>query len=116
MYEEWFEKLASSLNIKRVTQTRNFVELELPEDISNNLKTRGVRTKKGCYITDKMIYKIIQNTKYIGKVKHGETVYTNIYPAIIDEQTWQKVQNIRNSYKHAHCRKQDTYNYILSGK
>ena len=85
-------------------------------DISNNLKTRGVRTKKGCYITDKMIYKIIQNTKYIGKVKHGETVYTNIYPAIIDEQTWQKVQNIRNSYKHAHCRKQDTYNYILSGK
>ena len=38
MYEEWFEKLASSLNIKRVTQTRNFVELELPEDISNNLK------------------------------------------------------------------------------
>lgn len=38
MYEEWFEKLASSLNIKRVTQTRNFFELELPEDISNNLK------------------------------------------------------------------------------
>ncbi len=38
MYEEWFEKLASSLNIKRVTQTRNFGELELPEDISNNLK------------------------------------------------------------------------------
>lgn len=38
MYEEWFEKLASSLNIKRVTQTRNFVELELPEELSNQLK------------------------------------------------------------------------------
>ena len=85
-------------------------------DIAKNLQTRGIRTKKGKYITDKAIYKIIQNTKYVGKVKHGETVYTNIYPAIIDEQTWQKVQNIRNAYKHAHCRKQDKYNYILSGK
>ena len=85
-------------------------------DIAKNLQARGIRTKKGKYITDKAIYKMIQNTKYVGKVKHGETVYTNIYPAIIDEQTWQKVQNIRNAYKHAHCRKQDKYNYILSGK
>ena len=83
-------------------------------DIAKNLQTRGIRTKKGKYITDKAIYKIIQNTKSVGKVKHGETVYTNIYPAIIDEQTWQKVQNIRNAYKHAHRRKQDKYNYVLS--
>jgi len=38
MYEEWFEKLAESLNIKRVRQVKNFIELELPEEISNNLK------------------------------------------------------------------------------
>ena len=38
MYEEWFEKLAESLNIKRVRQAKNFIELELPEEISNNLK------------------------------------------------------------------------------
>lgn len=38
MYEEWFEKLANSLNIKRVTQTKSFIELELPEEISNNIK------------------------------------------------------------------------------
>jgi len=38
MYEEWFEKLANSLNIKRITQTKNFIELELPEELSNNLK------------------------------------------------------------------------------
>ena len=81
-------------------------------DIAKNLQTRGIRTKKGKYITDKAIYKIIQNTKYVGKVKHGEKVYTNIYPAIIDEHTWQKVQNIRNAYKHAHCRKQDKLHLI----
>lgn len=38
MYEEWFEKLANTLNIKRVTQTKSFIELELPEEISNNIK------------------------------------------------------------------------------
>jgi len=38
MYEEWFEKLARKLNIKRVTQTKSFVEIELPEEISSNLK------------------------------------------------------------------------------
>ncbi len=38
MYEEWFEKLANTLDIKRVTQTKNYIELELPEELSNNIK------------------------------------------------------------------------------
>ncbi len=38
MYEEWFEKLANALGIKRVTQTKSYLEVELPENISNNLK------------------------------------------------------------------------------
>ena len=38
MYEEWFEKLARSLNITKVTQTERFVEIELPEELSSNIK------------------------------------------------------------------------------
>lgn len=38
MYEEWFEKLATYLNITRVTQTERLIEVEIPEEISNNLK------------------------------------------------------------------------------
>lgn len=38
MYEEWFEKLAQKLNITKVTQTDRFINIELPEDISNNIK------------------------------------------------------------------------------
>ena len=38
MYEEWFEKLARSLNISRVTQTERFIEVELPEELSNHIK------------------------------------------------------------------------------
>lgn len=84
--------------------------------IAEDLKNRGVRTKKGSYIDAIKIYKMLYNTKYIGKIKHGDTVYTNIYPAIVDDITWQRVQDIRNSNKHAPGKKKDIFDYILSGK
>ena len=37
MYEEWFEKLASKLGIKKVNQTKTFVDLELSENISKKI-------------------------------------------------------------------------------
>ena len=37
MYQEWFEKLALKLNITNVHQTKDNVEIELPEDVSNKL-------------------------------------------------------------------------------
>ncbi len=62
------------------------------------------------------IYKFLKNPKYIGQAIHNDKVYTNIYPAIIDEQTWRKVQEVSNTNKHAPGRKKDAYNFILSGK
>ena len=38
MYEEWFEKLAKKLNISKVNQNERLVEVELPEDVSSNIK------------------------------------------------------------------------------
>ena len=38
MYEEWFEKLCDSLNINRVKQNERLIELELPEELSDNIK------------------------------------------------------------------------------
>ena len=84
--------------------------------IAQEFKKRGIRTKKGKYVDSVMIYKFIQNTKYIGKVKHGDKIYTNIYPPIIDESTWQKVQSIRNANKHAPGRKKEIFDFLLSGK
>ncbi len=37
MHEEWFEKLAKDLNIKRVKQTETLLEIELPEELSNKV-------------------------------------------------------------------------------
>ena len=38
MYEEWFEKLAMSLNIERVVQNNKIVELEIPANLTKKLK------------------------------------------------------------------------------
>ena len=37
MFEEWFEKLASKLEIRRVKQTKTMVDLELSEDVSKRI-------------------------------------------------------------------------------
>ena len=93
-----------------------FAQGESGKNIAENLIARGIRTKRGHYLDDKKVYKIIANTKYIGVVTHGEQTYTNIYPAIIDEKTWQKVQAIRDANKHKPGSKKERFNYVLSGK
>ncbi len=37
MYEEWFEKLAHELNINKVRQTKNFVEITLDKELTNKV-------------------------------------------------------------------------------
>ena len=84
--------------------------------LARDFRARGIRTKKGHYIDDKRIYKIIENTKYNGKVIHGGVVYDNIFPVIIDDVLWQKVQDIRRENQHSPGKKKDIFDFILSGK
>ncbi len=38
MYEEWFEKMARSLNIEEVIDNEKMVDIKLPKEISNSIK------------------------------------------------------------------------------
>ena len=38
MYEEWFEKLANLVHIKRVAQTKNSIEMVFPEEVISKIK------------------------------------------------------------------------------
>lgn len=37
MYTEWFEKLAQKLNIDKIVQTKKYIELVLPKDLSSHI-------------------------------------------------------------------------------
>ncbi|MBO4245687.1 MAG: transcription-repair coupling factor [Bacilli bacterium] len=60
MYEEWFEKIAEKLGITRVNQTDRFLEIELPENISNHIK--GDKLMLKCFQINEKI-----NLKYFNK-------------------------------------------------
>ena len=84
--------------------------------IADELKARGVLSKRDRVFTEKIVFSILQNTKYNGTIKHGDTVYDNIYPRIIDDILWQAVQDIHRENQIAPSRKKEIYDYILSGK
>jgi len=66
MYEEWFEKLALKLKINTVIQTKTYIEIYLPEELSSKingeklfLKLYSINTKFSIrYIAKKIIIKL----------------------------------------------------------
>lgn len=83
--------------------------------IIRELKERGFRMKSGKYLDKSKAYKIITNSKYIGKVTHYGVVYDNIFPRIIDDETWGKVQEIHKQNMHAPATKKNVYEFLLTG-
>ena len=47
MYEEWFEKIASDLNITKVLQSKDMIKVTLPKDVSSKIK--GDKLFLECY-------------------------------------------------------------------
>jgi DNA invertase Pin-like site-specific DNA recombinase len=84
--------------------------------IAADLKVRGIRTKNGENLIASRLYRMLQNTKYNGRVTHGNKEYDNIFPKLIDDTTWKKVADITESNKHSPGRKKEIYDFILSGK
>jgi transcription-repair coupling factor (superfamily II helicase) len=61
MYEEWFEKLANSLGIVNVKQTKTFIELELPLEMSSRIDGEKLFM---------MAYGISNNFRFSYKLEH----------------------------------------------
>ena len=84
--------------------------------IADVLNEQGIRTKLGKTVKPCHIFHIIENPKYIGRVYYGGKWYENIFPRIIDDKTWEKVQAIRERNKHAPAENKSIYGFLLSGK
>lgn len=84
--------------------------------IADEFKKRGARRKNGKMIDKKYIYAILHNERYTGRVEHYGVWYDNIFPPIISQEIWDKVQKINDENKLAPGRKKEIFEYILSGK
>jgi len=84
--------------------------------IAETLNEENYHRIDGKKFTEKYVLYILHNSRYTGKVEHKGVVYDNIFPIIVDEILWNKVDSINQENKLAPSRKKEIYDYILSGK
>ena len=84
-------------------------------DIAARLKERGIKNR-GYELNYNAIFRILTNRKYIGEYKFGETVIPNAIPAIIDEQTFNAVQQRMARNKKAPAMHRSEDDYLLTTK
>lgn len=84
--------------------------------ILEEMLLRGAKKRSGKPYDAKFIYNILHNVRYTGRVQHDGVWYDNIFPAIVSQDIWDKIDIIKNANKVAPSRKKEKFGYILSGK
>ncbi|NNE89320.1 MAG: recombinase family protein, partial [Silicimonas sp.] len=62
--------------------------------VSKRRTDRHGRTTGGTSFPRGALYNILRNPVYIGKTRHKDELYDGLHEAIIDDATWQKVQDL----------------------
>ncbi len=83
------------------------------KDIIKELTSKGILNRNKPFARN-TVYKILKNEKYSGIYRHNGEIFTNIYPQIVDTETFNKVRAkvLNNQYgKHS-----DEVTYLLKDK
>ena len=71
-----------------------YLELKSVLDLNNFLKENNIKTRMANYFSKGSLYHILDNKVYIGQIMHKNKVYEGEHQAIIDVETFEKVQNL----------------------
>ncbi len=85
----------------------------MAKEIIARLKSRGI-THRGKPFIPTAVYNILHNQKYIGRYEIHGVVYTNIYPAIVPLEIFEKVQQIAEHNKIGQVSRETVF--LLKGK
>ncbi len=69
-----------------------YLELRSVQKVRNEAEHLGIRSKTGVIIEPGALYRLLQNPVYIGKIRHKDQVYEGLHDPILDEDTWDAVQ------------------------
>jgi len=83
------------------------------KDIINDLSQKGIY-RHGKPFAENTIYRMLKNEKYFGILRHGDEIFTNIYPKIIPDELFRIVQQKNEEKKYGKHIKEVTYK--LKGK
>ncbi len=85
-------------------------------DIVIKLNNLGIKNASGGKFSINIISRMLRNPIYTGKYYADDTIYTNIYPQIIDDETFVQVNKLLAVGKHTGAQKKAPVPFILSGK
>ena len=87
------------------------------KEIVDHLNAEGLRTRKGKPLTVNSIRAVLKNKKYIGIYHYNGIEYPDTeIPALVDVETFDKVQRLLVQNKRAPARKWTKADYMLTGK
>ena len=86
------------------------------KDIATKLNKQGVRTLVSEEFNVNIISRMLRNPLYSGRVHADDTIYTNIYPAIIEVEEFEKDNKMLAVGKRTAAQKKSPVPFILSGK
>lgn len=104
-----------TVNEDEASQVRQIFELYLQQGALlptvHEMDRRGWRSKQwitrrgkqlgGRQYTKDLLYRLLTNVVYIGKVRHHEEVYPALHPGIVAEETWHRVQEMLRHNGHS---------------
>ncbi len=87
------------------------------KEIIDVLNAEGLRTRKGKPVTVNSIRAVLKNKKYMGVYHYNGKEYPDAYiPALIDAETFDKVQRMLVQNRKAPAKKWTKAEYLLTGK
>ena len=86
------------------------------KSIVDKLNNQGIKTNTNKEFTNNAVSRMLRSPFYIGKVYADDTIYTNIYPAIIEEEVFEKANQSLKTNKTTAAKKKAPIPFILSGK
>lgn len=95
-YKAENKKLVISEENARIVRNifKEFVNGSSINNILSELRSYGLKTKKGNNMTSNVIKNMLKNPTYIGKVQLKGLLYDGVHKAIVDYDTWNKAQEI----------------------
>lgn len=89
---------------------------ERKTDIIAELNARGLRNQKGQPFGYTALQTAFRSEKYIGVLDQSGVRIENAIPALIDRETWEKVQRNLDANAHHGAKNKALVEYLLSGK
>lgn len=86
------------------------------KEIIDFLNKNGYKNSRNKPFNKNSLQHLFNNKKYIGINTYGKEEFPNAVPRIIDDELFEKVQNIKEKYKHSPGIKKATERYLLTGK